>query len=159
MSRFSFYRMLEGTYAGRTLFAENIGYQKYPGEFNSMSTSEINSLLNEPDRVSGIWCHYLAERLSHKHCGKVEGDTLNHGNFIDLVTSLDGYNYPITVGCSVFYPLKGGVSVGTVTKVFDKLDISNEGYYRKITIKDSKTNKSVTINPNKALLNTGKKYD
>lgn len=159
MRRFSFYKVLGGTYAGSTIFAENIGYQKYPGEFDSMSTSEINSLLNEPDRVSGIWYHYDSVRLSHKHCGKVEGDTLNHGNFIDLVTALDGYNYPITEGCSVFYPLKGGVSVGTVTKVFNKLDISSNGYYRKITIKDSKTNKSVTINPNKVLLNRGKRYE
>ena len=159
MGRFSFYKVLEGDYAGKTIFAENIGYQKHPNEFHGMSTAKINSALKEPNRASGIWCHTYYVLLNHKHYGKVEGDVVNHGNFIDLVTALDGDNCPITEGASVFYPLKGGVSVGTVTKVFDKLDISNKGYYRKITIKDSKTNKSVTINPNKTLLNTGKKYD
>lgn len=159
MGRFSFYKVLEGALAGKTILAENIGYQKYPGEFQNMSTAELISTLNNNNRVSGIWCHTYSVLLNHKHCGKVEGDVVNHGNFIDLVTALDGHNCPITEGCSVFYPLKGGVSVGTVTKVFNTLNIcSNNGYYRKITIKDSKTRKSVTINPSKVLLNTGKKY-
>lgn len=160
MGRFSFYKVLEGDYAGKTIFAENIGYQKYPNEFHGMSTAKINSALKEPNRASGIWCHTYSVLLNHKHYGKVEGDVVNHGNFIDLVTALDGDNWPITEGDLVFYPLKGRVSVGTVTKVFDTLNIcSNSGYYRKITVKDSKTRKSVTLNPNKVLLNTGKKYD
>jgi len=158
------YKVLSGPNEGLVSTGEQIGYQDYPGQFQSESfTSDQISKMSHDKFTSGmrdgIWLYEQSQaiylpvvRSTQRTKVEITDEGVNYDDvYMDLCVPFDRYGNEIKVGDTIMIASKNEVRRVKVSAIAKKPYMASYGIMnRKLTVRDDIEEQTLTINDPRA---------